>query len=149
MTTCYVCGGYSARQIRHRDCEPRFRRHRFGTCDRCGGLSRGSRHRSCEVAPKDYRPCGYCGAATRGEWHNRCTPIAMGELAMFPDSPGVVQRRCSTCRDWFPFAAVDSEEAAGTLDSWTPHGRSHGQRPVYSAMCRACMAQARRRWRVA
>jgi hypothetical protein len=145
---CYVCGGYLYRGARHVTCEPLYRRARFNACSVCGGLARGLRHKRCAILPGDYSPCEYCGAATRGRYHKRCTPLGDEMFAMFPDMPEVVQRRCATCREWFPFAAVDGA-VAETATAWSAHGlTASSRRPVFVARCRACMAQSRRDARV-
>lgn len=153
VSTCYTCGGYVYGTTRHRTCEPRYRRHRFGPCIVCGRISRGLRHVSCVVGLPEFANCLYCGEPVRTGrlqrnrhrhgYHRECVPTAVDALAMFADMPGIVQRRCSKCGEWMPFAAIDGE-TAGTFDAWQPKGKSHGKSPYISPVCRACVAQGRR-----
>jgi hypothetical protein len=139
--TCYVCRGYSFTGQRHPDCTPKYRRARLSTCDRCGRLSVGKRHRACGDNPR--KPCRYCGELTKGTYHNRCQPVALGALALFPDDPFTVQRKCSDCGEWFPFASVDGNPASAET-FWNRHGRAPGGRPLFDGMCKGCKAERRR-----
>lgn len=87
----------------------------------------------------DFHPCAYCGELTRGVYHKTCEPVH-SEFGVFPDLPDVVQRRCSGCDEWFPFAGPDVDPA----ENFSPHGRSKSGRALYESRCRACFAEARR-----
>jgi hypothetical protein len=140
---CYVCGNYSYKSVRHDTCEPRYRRSRFHECARCGKPSRGLMHKRCRH-PNAGGGCGYCGEPTSGSYCNTCQPIGLNALAVFADMPGVVQRRCTKCREWYPFAAIDGEEA-GTHEAWAPRGRdTRSGKPRMETACRACIAARRR-----
>ena len=136
---CYVCQGYLFTGVRHRSCEPRYRRVRLQPCSACGGPARGERHRRCGTYPVGYRGCGYCGEVTRGQYHKRCSPLR-AEFNVFPDLPEVVQRRCIRCLEWFPFAGPGVDAAV----EWSPHGQTGTKRLVFDANCRACLAAMRR-----
>lgn len=139
---CYVCGKYVYGKSRHLTCDPRYRRTRLFSCEKCGRMARGVRHQRCEgFTPAGYNPCAYCFGPTRGTYHKDCTPDTY-EYAVFRDTPGVVQRRCVTCREWFPFASVDGQ----TIDhlEFAPRGHSKSGRQLYQGNCRACLAQMRR-----
>lgn len=143
---CSACGGYVYRGSRHRTCPPKFKRQRIFACDLCGKMARGRRHRLCGgPAPKGYNRCEYCGGVTRGNrFHKPCQPDAF-EYAVFADLPDLVQRRCTMCREWFPFASVIPTTETVALEAWAPKGLSHGTgRPVYDGRCRACRSQLRR-----
>lgn len=146
MSACVVCGEYVYRLKRHKTCAPAYRRAQLKPCAKCQRPMIGKRltHAVCRNAPAEFQPCGYCGDASRGAFHNSCYPVGMGELAIFPDDPDTVQRRCSRCRDWFPFASVDGAEDANTSFAWSPHGRSKSGRRLYDPVCRGCISAARR-----
>jgi hypothetical protein len=140
--SCYVCRAYSYNGKRHPTCQPKYHRARLSECDRCGKLAVGKRHRACGDNPK--RPCVYCGEPTKGQrFHNRCTPVALGALAVFADDPYVVQRQCSDCGDWFPFASIEGQPAEPLL-FWNRHGKAPGGRPLFDGMCKACKAERRK-----
>lgn len=141
--TCAACGRYAYHGRRHLTCPPAWRSHRFQTCDRCGLPGRGSRHRKCGDMPH-FRLCGYCSEPTRGRFHNRCAPIGLGYFATFPDMPAIVQRRCTDCLEWYPFASIDGAALAGTTEAWSPHGVAQsGRTDYFQARCRACLATTR------
>jgi hypothetical protein len=142
VTACYVCKQYVYGRPRHRECEPAYRRIRIFSCEVCGKMARGRRHRRCDgFIPKGYRACEYCFGPTRaGRFHNACQPDK-GEYAMFADLPEIIQRRCSACREWFPFASMTGEQVN---DAFSPHGRAKSGRPTYVGQCRACLSEMRR-----
>lgn len=138
---CYVCGEYVYGRPRHRGCEPAYRRIRIFACSVCGKAARGQRHRRCEgFVPAGYRRCEYCFGIGRAQYHNGCQPDH-AEYAVFADMPLVVQRRCSGCLEWFPFASVEGEIVN---DFFSPRGTAHSGRPTFGNRCRACLSQTRR-----
>lgn len=120
-----------------------YRRIRIYSCEVCGRAARGRRHRRCDdFRPVGYRSCAYCfdDLHSRGTYHNACQPDR-SEYAVFPDLPLIVQRRCTGCREWFPFASVAGEVVN---EDFPPRGVARSGRPVFGGRCRACLAQVRR-----
>ena len=142
MSACYVCGGYIYGRARHADCPPKYRRQRIFSCERCGEMAAGRRHKKCGTVPAGWQKCGYCGDPTRGEFHNACVPDTY-RYAVFADMAEVVQRQCTGCSEWYPFAAI-GDAVVNTSEWWSPRGKAASGRPVYGK-CRACIANTRRR----
>lgn len=115
---CYVCGQPS-RGKRHRSCRPEWARPRYRPCAACGEPARfdsnapvakgGTMHRRCRF-PDDKR-CAYCFEPTAGaaRFHQGCQPM-VDTLYVFPDLPGVLQRQCAKCDEFWPIGS----------EHWTP-----------------------------
>lgn len=136
--TCYVCGGY-ARGVRHRACKPAYKRRRYLPCEACGKPARGSIHRRCRF-PDAGRVCGYCQEPTSKPvaFHRQCWPSRVN-LATFRDFPGVLQRQCSKCAEWWPFLSHNGD--VDPSENWKP---AYDRGPyIYLAICRSCEMERR------
>lgn len=108
-------------------------------------------HRRCRFP--DARKCDYCkepvthvkgGTGPTTGFHHKCRP-SRPPLAIFADMPEIIQRRCTACGEWYPFAAI-GPSVDDVADEYWKVGRDRRGRDREN-ICRSCSTQRRAEWK--